>query len=183
MRVFVLTVAILAVLAPVGASSSFTAELGGKIVKMVNGDRQEIGEVTVTETPSGVLIRLDLQRNPAKVAPGTHAVHIHEVGQCVPPFQSAGAHLNPMKKQHGFLDKQGTHIGDLPNIHVPQDGPFTVEMMIPQASLSGSRTNLLDGDGFAVVIHQGADDYKTDPAGDSGDRIACAAIEGAAQSR
>jgi Cu-Zn family superoxide dismutase len=183
MRGFVLAVAIIVVLAPAGASSSSTAELGGKKVKMVNGDRQEIGEVTVSETPSGVLIRLDLQRNPAKVAPGTHAVHIHEVGQSVPPFQSAGAHLNPLKKKHGFLDKQGTHVGDLPNIHVPQDGPLTVEMMIPQVSLTSGRANLVDGDGFALVIHQGADDYKTDPAGDSGNRIACAAIEGAAQSR
>ncbi len=182
MRVFVIAVAIIAVLAS-AAASSFAAELGGKKAKLVNGDRQEIGEVTVSESASGVLIRLDLQRNPAKVAPGTHAVHIHEIGQCIPPFQSAGAHLNPTKKKHGFLDKQGTHVGDLPNIHVPQDSPFTVEMMIPQASLSSGRTNLVDGDGFALVIHQSADDYKTDPAGDSGDRIACAAIGGSAQSK
>jgi superoxide dismutase, Cu-Zn family len=183
MSIFIIAIAIVAVLAPAGALSGFTAELGGKKVKMVNGDRQEVGEVTVTETPSGVLIRLDLQRNPAKIAPGAHAVHIHEVGQCVPPFKSAGAHLNPMKKKHGFLDKQGTHVGDLPNLHVPQDGPLTVEMMIPHVSLSSGRTNLVDGDGFALVIHQGGDDYKTDPAGDSGDRIACAAIEGSAQSK
>jgi superoxide dismutase, Cu-Zn family len=161
-----------------GPAPNFAADLGGKKIKIINSDGQEVGEATVTESSSGVLIRLQLQRNPAKIAPGVHAFHIHEVGDCAPPFKSAGAHWNPTKKKHGFLDKQGAHVGDLPNIHVPENSPLTVEMVLPQASLSGGKTSLIDADGFALVIHQGADDYRSDPAGDSGDRIACAAVEG-----
>lgn len=177
MRGFIMAMMAVWVLAAAPASN-FAAELGGKKIKIINSDGQEIGEATVTESSSGVLIRLQLERNPAKVAPGVHAFHIHEVGECVPPFKSAGAHWNPTKKKHGFLDKQGAHVGDLPNIHVPENNPLTVEMVIPQVSLSGGKTSLIDADGFALVIHQGADDYRSDPAGDSGDRIACAAIEG-----
>ena len=158
--------------------ANFAAEFGGKKTKIINSDGQEIDEATVTESSSGVLIRLQLQRHPAKIAAGAHAFHIHEVGECAPPFKSAGAHWNPTKKKHGFLDKQGAHVGDLPNIHVPENSPLTVEMVIPQLSLSGGKTSLIDADGFALVIHQGADDYRSDPAGDSGDRIACAAVEG-----
>jgi superoxide dismutase, Cu-Zn family len=158
--------------------ANFAAEFGGKKTKIINSDGQEIGEATVTESSSGVLIRLQLQRHPAKIAAGAHAFHIHEVGECAPPFKSAGAHWNPTKKKHGFLDKQGAHVGDLPNIHVPENSPLTVEMVIPQVSLSGGKRSLIDADGFALVIHQGADDYRSDPAGDSGDRIACAAVEG-----
>jgi superoxide dismutase, Cu-Zn family len=158
--------------------ANFAAEFGGKKTKIINSDGQEIGEATVTESSSGVLIRLQLQRHPAKIASGAHAFHIHEVGECAPPFKSAGAHWNPTKKKHGFLDKQGAHVGDLPNIHVPENSPLTVEMVIPQLSLSGGKTSLIDADGFALVIHQGADDYRSDPAGGSGDRIACAAVEG-----
>ena len=158
--------------------ANFAAEFGGKKTKIINSDGQEIGEATVTESSSGVLIRLQLQRHPAKIAAGAHAFHIHEVGECAPPFKSAGAHWNPTKKKHGFLDKQGAHVGYLPNIHVPENSPLTVEMVIPQLSLSGGKTSLIDADGFALVIHQGADDYRSDPAGDSGDRIACAAVEG-----
>jgi superoxide dismutase, Cu-Zn family len=158
--------------------ANFAAEFGGKKTKIINSDGQEIGEATVTESSSGVLIRLQLQRHPAKIAAGVHAFHIHEVGECAPPFKSAGAHWNPTKKKHGFLDKQGAHVGDLPNIHVPENSPLTVEMVMPQVSLSGGKTSLIDADGFALVIHQGADDYRSDPAGDSGDRIACAAVEG-----
>ena len=99
---------------------NFAAEFGGKKIKIINSDCHEIGEATVTESSSGVLICLQLQRNPAKIAPGVHAFHIHEVGECAPPFKSPGAHWNPTKKKHGFLEKQGAHVGDLPNIHVPE---------------------------------------------------------------
>lgn len=166
-----------------GSSSLLAAESGGTKVKLLNADRQEVGEVTVRETPSGVLIRLDLQNTPAKIAPGSHAIHIHETGDCTPPFKSAGAHWNPGRTKHGFLDKSGAHGGDLPNIHVPENGPLTVEMLLPRVSMSGSDSSLLDADGFAVVIHQRADDYRSDPAGDSGDRIACAAVAGSKQSK
>jgi len=150
-------------------------------VSMVNGEQQKVGEMTLAETPKGILIRLDLQGNPPSIAPGAHALHIHEVGQCAPPFTSAGAHFNPAGKKHGFLDAQGGHTGDLPNIHVPADAPVTVEFLITQEPHSGEKSRLLDADGFALVIHQSADDYRTDPAGNSGDRIACGAIRSSSQ--
>lgn len=145
-------------------------------VPVINSDKQEIGQVTALDTPNGVLIRLELNAKPAKLTPGIHAVHIHEVGECVPPFKSAGAHFNPFNKKHGFLTKDGKHTGDLPNIHVPENAPLAVEFFVPQLTFKGDKTSLFDADGSALVIHQGADDYKSDPAGDSGDRVACAAF-------
>lgn len=174
---------VIALLISGAGADSIAAESSTAKIKIINADRQEIGEAAVTETPTGALIRLDLQRNPPKLSLGTHAVHIHEVGECVPPFKSAGAHFNPSQKKHGFLNKQGSHTGDLPNIHVPEGAPLTVEFLIPQVSYSGAKTSLLDADGFALVIHRGTDDYKTDPAGDSGDRVACGAIEGLKQAK
>jgi superoxide dismutase, Cu-Zn family len=146
-------------------------------VKMTNADRQEVGEVTLTQTPQGVLIRIDLPQKTARIPAGTHAFHVHQVGKCEPPFTSAGAHFNPEGKKHGFLDSSGGHAGDLPNIHVPEKGALTVEFIAPQLSLKQGKNNLFDSDGSALVIHARQDDYKTDPAGEAGDRIACGVIE------
>jgi superoxide dismutase, Cu-Zn family len=162
---------------------STAAEAIVKKAKLIHTDRQEVGEVTATRAPNGVLIVVDLKANPLAIAPGTHAIHIHEVGQCEPPFKSAGAHFNPTSKRHGFLEIQGKHVGDLPNIHVPKNASLTVEFLITQTSLTGEKGSLLDRDGFSIVIHEKADDYKTDPAGDSGDRIACAAFVGDRESK
>ena len=135
------------------------------------------------ETPNGLLIRVNLPAKPDGISSGTHAIHIHEVGQCEPPFKSAGGHFNPMKQQHGFLDRKGKHAGDLPNIHVPANAPLTVEYFVPELSLSSGKASLMDSDGSALVIHQGADDYHTDPAGDAGDRVACGVIERSAKTK
>ena len=80
------------------------------------------------------------------------------------------------KEKHGFHDPKGPHAGDLPNIHVPESGAVKVEIVNPRVSLDGRGTKLLDGDGSALVIHAKADDYRTDPAGNAGNRIACAVI-------
>jgi Cu-Zn family superoxide dismutase len=168
---------LLVVVAAIAAGKlAFAGAASSSKIPVINGDRQEIGEVTAVDTPNGVLIRLELKARPAKLTPGVHAVHIHEVGECVPPFKSAGAHFNPFQKKHGFLTKDGKHTGDLPNIHVPENAPLAVEFFVPQLTLKGDKTSLLDADGSALVIHQGADDYKSDPAGDSGERVACAAF-------
>jgi Cu-Zn family superoxide dismutase len=158
-------------------ANSFSAASQPVKTKFLNAKQQEVGDATVTETPNGMLIRVNLRRNAEGISPGTHAIHIHEVGSCEPPFKSAGGHFNPTNKKHGFLDKQGKHAGDLPNIHVTENAPLTVEFLVPQLSLSGGKASLLDGDGSAIVIHQAADDYRTDPAGDAGDRVACAVLE------
>jgi Cu-Zn family superoxide dismutase len=147
------------------------------ISRMINTNGQQIGEAILTETSHGVLVRLALVPNPPGITPGTHAFHIHQVGKCEPPFKSAGDHFNPFGKRHGFLDKEGGHAGDFPNIHVPDSGPLIVEFVAPKLSLKQGKNSLLDSDGSALVIHAQGDDYKSDPAGESGDRIACGVIE------
>jgi Cu-Zn family superoxide dismutase len=139
--------------------------------EMSDASGRRVGDVTLQQVPKGVLVTADL----SALSSGTHAMHLHETGQCVPPFQSAGGHFNPATANHGFRDPGGPHAGDLPNIHVPASGTLRVEVFASGARLSGEN-GLLDQDGAAVVIHQFADDYSTDPAGAAGDRIACGVI-------
>jgi Cu-Zn family superoxide dismutase len=137
-------------------------------------DRQgrNVGTVTITETPNGLLVRGGVEGLP----PGTHAIHFHETGKCEAPFTSAGAHFNPAHKAHGVLSPAGPHGGDLPNLVVPASGKLEFEIFAPGLSLSSGPGAVLDADGTALVIHAKADDYVSQPAGDSGDRIACAVI-------
>ncbi len=137
-----------------------------------NAEGKVVGEATLEGTPNGVLIHADFTNLP----PGTHAFHIHETGKCEPPFKSAGGHFNPMKKHHGFEEAAGYHAGDLPNIDVPDSGKLKVDIFDPHATLQG-KNSVFDKDGSALVVHAGADDYKSDPAGNAGDRIACGVIE------
>jgi Cu-Zn family superoxide dismutase len=131
---------------------------------------QPMGDVTLEQTPHGVLIRGTLSNLPA----GVHAIHIHEAGKCEgPEFKTAGGHFNPHKKAHGMLNPQGKHEGDLPNLTVGQDGKVQFEFFANQGLTVKS---LQDTDGAAVVVHAKADDYKTDPAGDAGGRIACGVV-------
>ena len=107
------------------------------------------------------------------VSPGMHGVHVHTVGKCEgPDFASAGGHWNPTQHQHGAMNPQGPHVGDLPNINVGANGRGRIEFTIP-----GTYAGLLDEDGAALVVHAGADDLKTDPSGNSGGRIACGRFE------
>jgi Cu-Zn family superoxide dismutase len=152
-------------------------------VSIINTQRQEVGQATLSDTPNGVIIVLSLREKPSGISPGVHAFHIHGVGKCEPPFKSAGDHYNPQKKQHGFLSKGGGHAGDLPNIHVPESGQVTVEFFVAGVRLKEGKNRLIDEDGSALVIHAQKDDYRSDPAGNAGDRIACGAIEGSAKSK
>ncbi len=130
-----------------------------------------VGEVDFTETPTGLLIAAHLVGLPA----GTHAFHLHAKGRCEGDFKSAGGHFNPDGSQHGFLSTEGPHAGDMPNIHVPAGGSLTVEVFLPERLLVG-QGGLMDDDGAALVIHEGADDYRSQPAGAAGKRIACGVI-------
>ena len=110
------------------------------------------------------------------LAAGVHGVHLHMTGSCeAPEFTSAGGHLNPGGHQHGTSNPAGAHLGDLPNVTVGSLGTGTVS-----ATLPGTRDEVLaqvfDGDGTAVVVHAGPDDYRTDPSGNSGGRIACGVL-------
>jgi Cu-Zn family superoxide dismutase len=162
---------------PAGAQDSVKTTI-------INSDRQEVGEATLTDTPKGVIITLKLKEKAPGIPPGERAFHIHAVGKCEPPaFKSAGDHYNPEKKQHGFLSKDGGHAGDLPNIHVPENGPLATELLVPGVRLKAGKNRLLDEDGAALVIHAQKDDYRSDPAGNAGDRIACGVIQGPSRSK
>lgn len=131
---------------------------------------QVVGEVSLTEGAYGTLVQASLRGIP----PGVHAFHVHAVGMCEPPFTSAGGHYNPVGSNHGFMDQDGMHAGDLPNVHVPSSGELEFEAFASRVRLDAA---LFDSDGAAIVMHQGPDDYKSDPAGDAGPRIACGVIE------
>lgn len=133
---------------------------------------QVVGTAQATATQGGgVRFALDLKGLP----PGPHAIHIHETAKCEPPdFMSAGGHLNPEKKKHGLESPEGPHRGDMPNITVGQDGTLKATVTNSAASLEGANSLLTAG--AALVIHAGADDMKTDPAGNAGARIACGVI-------
>lgn len=110
------------------------------------------------------------------LAPGIHGVHLHMTGSCeAPDFTSAGAHLNPAGHQHGTSNPAGPHLGDLPNVTVGSDGTGTVSATLP-GTPNEVLAQLFDGDGTAVVVHANADDYRTDPSGNSGGRIACGVL-------
>jgi len=137
---------------------------------LLDPDGKEVGTVTLIAVPTGVLLDADLTALP----PGDHAFHIHGVGKCeAPDFKSAGGHFNPEEDEHGLMNEAGPHAGDMPNIHVPETGKLRIEVLNQMVNL---RQGLLEGDGSAIVIHQGPDDYTSDPAGDAGPRIACGVI-------
>lgn len=153
------------------AAAAAQAETAKATLKDASG--KEVGQAQLVQTPRGVLIKLSLKG----AAAGDHAFHVHAVGKCEPPFTSAGGHFNPGAKKHGIEAAEGAHAGDMPNLHVPAGGELVIEIANPMISLVKGRSNsVFDADGSALVIHAAADDYKSDPAGNSGDRIACGVI-------
>lgn len=137
-----------------------------------------VGTAWITEKSGkgekGISIQLDLHGLP----PGTHAIHIHEKASCVAPdFKSAGGHFSPGHKMHGELSKNGPHAGDLKNIEIAADGTLKTTLEDRHADLGSALKSLEQGAGTSLVIHAKADDYKTQPSGDSGDRIACGEIK------
>ena len=167
----------LALLLPLLASACAAIEpTGGAPMPLLNATGQSIGTVRAWQTAGGVSFRISASGLPH----GLHGVHVHAVGRCDPPdFKSAGAHWNPVGRQHGMNNPAGPHAGDLPNVEVAANGVLTATLTLPNASM----TSLLDADGAALVVHASADDYKTDPSGNSGARIACAVIQPVAEIR
>ena len=105
---------------------------------------------------------------------GEHAFHIHAVGKCEPPFTTAGGHFNPGNKKHGLHSAEGHHAGDMPNLVIPASGSTTVEVLNAAVTLEKGKPNsLIREGGTSIVVHEGKDDYKSDPAGDAGGRAAC----------
>lgn len=144
-----------------------TERLGSATLRFANGLPAGTAQLYGNGTNINVSVAL------AGFAPGVHGVHLHTTGSCqAPDFASAGGHLNPGGRQHGAENPDGAHLGDLPNITIGASGGGTVS-----ASLRGTRDDVLssifDSDGTAIVVHAGPDDYRTDPSGASGARVAC----------
>jgi superoxide dismutase, Cu-Zn family len=143
-----------------------------RVARMVDRNGRELGTLRLVDHPGSIGVTGGLSGLP----PGTRAIHIHQTGACEPPsFESAGDHWNPQGRQHGLENPQGPHLGDLPNITVGENGIVEVNVNTPAGNLRGDG-GAMDADGASVVIHAGPDDHRTDPSGDSGDRIACGVI-------
>lgn len=140
----------------------------------IDAQGQKIGTAILTQTAAGVKIDANL----AQLAPGTHAFHIHTVGKCeTPDFKSAGGHFNPSGKQHGKENPSGSHAGDMSNFEVGADGTAKFSTVNAGVTLTEGANSLFHEGGTALVIHDKADDYKTDPTGNAGNRIACGVIQ------
>jgi superoxide dismutase, Cu-Zn family len=139
-----------------------------------NAAGERNGVATLTDTAGAA--RLDL--SVSQLSPGHHGLHFHAVGVCTPPdFKSAGAHFNPTDKRHGRLNPEGPHLGDLPNLNVSADGSADTSITLSRDLIGAGPHSLFQPGGSALVIHAGPDDERTDPSGNSGDRVACAVIE------
>jgi Cu-Zn family superoxide dismutase len=137
-------------------------------------DGKDVGIVTLTQTRSGVRLSGSLKGLPA----GEHALHVHSVGKCEPPFTSAGPHFNPAQKKHGKLNPEGHHAGDMDNIVVPASGNLALKIVNKDITLEKGKPNsVFQEGGTAVVVHAAKDDYTTDPTGNAGDRIACGVVK------
>lgn len=152
--------------APAPMSAADTAR-----ATLADANGREIGTLTLTNVAGGIQVAGMLSGLP----PGDHAIHLHTTGQCEAPFTSAGGHWNPTDRQHGSENPEGPHFADMPNIMVAADSSVSVMTRTPGGTLRGENA-LLDDDGSAIVVHAGPDDYKSDPAGDAGARIACGVV-------
>jgi superoxide dismutase, Cu-Zn family len=133
-----------------------------------------VGLVTLTD--SAGTLRLGVSAS--QLSPGPHGLHFHAKGTCTPPdFSSAGPHFNPENRKHGRLNPEGPHLGDLPNLIVGPDGSVDTSFTVAHELAEPGKSSLLQPGGTALVIHAKADDERTDPSGNSGDRVACAVIE------
>jgi len=160
-------------------TSTMNGSQGGTTAtaQLVDKSGASKGQATARPMGDGVHVTAEL----ANVAPGTYAVHVHSVGTCTPPdFTSAGPHWNPESKQHGKDNPAGPHKGDLPNVTIGSNGRGTVSQHISGATLAGGSDAMLDADGAAIVLHAGADDYRTDPTGNAGGRMACGVFSASA---
>src|SRR5262249_9176973 len=147
-----------------------SAETPRVIIKNTSGEK--VGDASFRDSRDGVKVSAAFTDLP----PGQHAIHVHAVGRCEPPFESAGGHFNPGQRQHGRDNPQGPHAGDMPNLEVSDRKEGSIEIVLKGVSLDNGPNRLLDADGASLVVHERGDDYVTDPAGNAGRRIACGVI-------
>lgn len=166
MRVYPLLMG-LAVLAAPAAAERMVRPLA--IADLVHADGTPAGRARIMPRPNGVLLEIEVRG----MTPGAHGLHLHEVGKCQRgDFASAGGHLNPEGHEHGARNPKGSHLGDLPNVTAGSDGKITAGIGAPMRPFKLVQ-QIFDADGTSIVVHDGPDDYMTDPSGKSGARVAC----------
>ena len=157
------------------AAALFTAALYAKdvTVKLADGKGQPVGTAKISQSKSGVAIKLDVKG----LTPGEHALHFHGTAKCEgPAFTTAGGHFNPTMHQHGKDNPMGSHAGDMANFTVGPKGTAKATIANSAVTLGDGPNSLFTNGGTALMIHAKGDDYKTDPAGNAGDRIDCGVI-------
>jgi Cu-Zn family superoxide dismutase len=160
-----------------GVSSAAVAQEWRVGAELVAAGGKPAGLVALMDTPHGVLLQVTIE--PGALAAGQHAMHIHATGNCSDAdagFEKAGGHYNPREGEHGFIPEAGPHAGDMPNIVVVDGQKSEVTAFNAMVRFTEGDAPLFDDDGSALVIHAGTDDYQSQPAGNAGDRIACAAL-------
>lgn len=157
------------------ATPAAAAHVPDASARLIGTDGKPMGVVLFHQTPKGVQVDI----NASHLIAGVHAIHIHAVGKCdqAGGFKTAGAHFDAGGHQHGKLDPKGPHSGDMENQTANKMGYLRASFLVTGVTLGAGPTSLFDADGSAIVIHAGADDYKSQPAGNSGDRVACGVIK------